>query len=203
MTPSPGELPPLAQSTFWWPDSPARTSASPEDEREWLERVALWQSDLLTLFANYGPPGCCSRTSLACCPALRTRRRIRVCRTISASWENGRAAIVTTPTKEAISATLWPRFQNSGVATSPGQFWTLSTSAWRSGANVCSLSDVIEDGPAHQAFVPQRYCLTARACRGILRRAAARGKELPTALASALTSAAGAPATSQPVESPK
>ncbi|KVK90315.1 hypothetical protein WS93_35815 [Burkholderia cepacia] len=60
-------------------------------------------------------------------------------------------------------------------------FLTLSTSEWPSDAVVCSLSDTLETGD-----VPQQYLLSAKACSGILRRAAKRGKELPRPLAHAL-----------------
>jgi len=56
---------------------------------------------------------------------------------------------------------------------------------------VCSLSDVLEDGP-----VPPRYFLTAKACQGILRRAAKRGKTLPPHLAHALEAVAASAQTS-------
>ena len=64
-------------------------------------------------------------------------------------------------------------------------FWTLNTSEWPSAAAVCSLSDVLEIGE-----VPQRYFLSATACRGILRRADKRGKELPKTLLLALQAVA-------------
>jgi hypothetical protein len=51
---------------------------------------------------------------------------------------------------------------------------------------VCSLSDILETGD-----VPQRFFLTAKACRGILRRAEKRGKDLPGELQRALQSVAG------------
>jgi hypothetical protein len=69
---------------------------------------------------------------------------------------------------------------SSGMG-SPTEFWTLSLPEYHSAAAVCSLSDVLETGP-----VPQRYFLSATACRGILRRADKRGKELPQALSAAL-----------------
>jgi hypothetical protein len=50
-----------------------------------------------------------------------------------------------------------------------------------SAAVASSLSDVLETGP-----LPPRYFLSATACKGILRRAAKRGKVLPSALHSAL-----------------
>ena len=71
-------------------------------------------------------------------------------------------------------------WQNSGMG-SPTEFLTLSTLEWPSAAAVCSLSDILEIGN-----VPQRFFLSATACRGILRRAERRGKELPQALSLAL-----------------
>ena len=71
---------------------------------------------------------------------------------------------------------------NSGMG-SHTEFLTLSTLEFHSAADVCSLSDVLETGD-----VPQRYFLSATACRGILRRAEKRGKDLPPALKSALQS---------------
>jgi hypothetical protein len=49
-------------------------------------------------------------------------------------------------------------------------------------ARVCSLSDVLE------SHVPPRFFLSARAARGILKRAAVRGRELPPKLLKALLS---------------
>ena len=73
---------------------------------------------------------------------------------------------------------------NSGMG-SHTEFLTLSTLEFHSAADVCSLSDVLETGD-----VPQRYFLSATACRGILRRAEKRGKDLPAALHAALRSVA-------------
>jgi len=77
-------------------------------------------------------------------------------------------------------------WQNSGMG-SPTEFLTLSTSEWPSAAAVCSLSDILEGGN-----VPQRFFLSATACKGILRRAEKRGKALPIALQIALQSVAQA-----------
>ena len=71
-------------------------------------------------------------------------------------------------------------WQNSGMGL-PTEFLTLSTSEFHSAAVACSLSDILETGN-----VPQRFFLSATACRGILRRAEKRGKELPEQLANAL-----------------
>lgn len=62
-----------------------------------------------------------------------------------------------------------------------GEYWTLSSSVWPSGASVCSLSSTLETGG-----VPRRYFLSARACAGIIRRAERRGKALPRELREAL-----------------
>jgi hypothetical protein len=52
-------------------------------------------------------------------------------------------------------------------------------------ADVCSLSQVLEQGS-----IPQRFFLSSTACAGILRRAEKRGKILPPALHEALRSVA-------------
>ncbi len=82
---------------------------------------------------------------------------------------------------------------------SPTEFWTLSTSEFNhtlapslSDAGVCSLSDILEDSGS----VPQRYFLSAKACAGILRRAAKRGKALPEPLVRALRAVADSEPTS-------
>jgi hypothetical protein len=64
---------------------------------------------------------------------------------------------------------------------SPTEFLTLNTLEFPSDADACSLSDVLEVGN-----VPQRFFLSATACKGILRRAEKRGKELPKKLQQAL-----------------
>jgi hypothetical protein len=68
---------------------------------------------------------------------------------------------------------------------SPTEYWTLAISEYPSDAVASSLSDILETGE-----VPQQYFLSSRACRGILRRAEKRGKDLPEALKSALLAVA-------------
>ena len=75
------------------------------------------------------------------------------------------------------SSTGW---QNSGMG-SPTAFLTLNTSECHSAAAASSLSAVLEAGN-----VPQRYYLSARACKGILDRAERRKKTLPPLLKAAL-----------------
>ena len=72
-----------------------------------------------------------------------------------------------------------PRAQSRGGSSTP------NSSDWHNGAVVCSLSQVLEKGS-----IPRRYFLSSKACAGILRRAAKRGKTLPPALHQALMSVA-------------
>src|SRR5262245_42741301 len=88
------------------------------------------------------------------------------------------------PPKDETSGFSCEQWMNSGIL-ARGECWTRNTSEWRSGASVCFLSDVLETGA-----VRHRYYLSRKACAGILRRAARRGKELPTALRRALAQVA-------------
>ena len=72
------------------------------------------------------------------------------------------------------------RWLNSGMG-SPTECSTLRTSESRSDAVASSLSDILETGD-----VPQRYYLSARVCRGLLKRAKDKGKSLPALLQAAL-----------------
>jgi len=65
-----------------------------------------------------------------------------------------------------------------------------SISEWPKDAAVCSLSQVLETD------VARKYYLSPKACAGILRRAANRGKELPPQLAAALQAVADSAPTS-------
>ena len=61
-----------------------------------------------------------------------------------------------------------------------GESWTLNSGESPSAAVVSSLSRILEDSPH------PRYYLSRTACLGILRRAKARGKDLPPQLKEAL-----------------
>jgi hypothetical protein len=65
------------------------------------------------------------------------------------------------------------------------EFLTLNTSEWPKDGVAYSLLDTLETGD-----LPQRYFLSATACRGILRRAERREKELPPSLKAALLNTA-------------
>ena len=87
-------------------------------------------------------------------------------------------------TKDEILEPSSPRWGSAGMGTH-GEALTLSISDWPKDASVCSLSDVLETGD-----VPPQFYLSAKACRGILRRAEKRNKKLPVQLHQALLSVA-------------
>ena len=150
----------------------ASRSLSLDNEEDWMTAVAIWPwnfADLLTLCAPDGSFGKTSRAS-------------------------------SLPTGGGPLAAFSGKWRGSGMV-SPGEYWTFSTSEWNhirepspSGGGVCSLSDILETG-GHLS----RYCLSPKACAGILRRAERRGKTLPEHLAAALRRMAdSAPTSSAP-----
>ena len=68
-----------------------------------------------------------------------------------------------------------------------GESWTLNSGVSPSEERESSLSQILQDE------VPSKYYLSRTACLGILRRAEARGKELPPQLREALLLQAGQP----------
>ena len=66
------------------------------------------------------------------------------------------------------------------ISLSHGGYLMRSTGEFPSEENVSTLSQILQEG------VPERYYLSPKACLGILRRASARGKELPELLKKAL-----------------
>jgi hypothetical protein len=95
-------------------------------------------------------------------------------------WENVPACYPVT--EDSTLPHYFEGWGNSGMGL-PTEFLTLNTLEWHSAAAVCSLSDTLETGE-----LPQRFFLSATACKGILRRAEKRGKTLPSALHEALAS---------------
>ena len=91
-------------------------------------------------------------------------------------------------TADATSRTSSVRLGNAGILLPTG-LWTLNGCEWTGcpaqfprDAGVCGLSDILETVGEHL----RKYCLSLKACAGILRRAASRGKDLPERLALAL-----------------
>ena len=102
-----------------------------------------------------------------------------------AGWAGRTSPVSCHLTEDGILAPFSERWGNSGMG-SLTEFSTLSTSGFPSAAVACSLSDILETGD-----VQRRFYLSATACRGILRRAEKRGKELPRQLHQALRQVAG------------
>ena len=95
-------------------------------------------------------------------------------------WSGKTSPASSTTTEDGTLVPSSGRWSNSGMG-SPIECLTLNTSEWPNDAAVCSLSQILETGD-----VPQRFYLSPKACQGILRRAAKRGKSLPPPLARAL-----------------
>jgi DNA (cytosine-5)-methyltransferase 1 len=87
------------------------------------------------------------------------------------------------PTTGGISQALSYRWKSAGMAWR-GECLTHSISESPSAAVASSLSDILE------RHVPPKYFLSAKACKGILKRSERRGVKLPEALRVALTTAA-------------
>ena len=114
-------------------------------------------------------------------------RTLQLLQNIGPAGWFGRTSPASFPvTEDEILPHCFEGWQNSGMG-SPTEFLTLSTLEFPSGAVACSLSDILEAGN-----VPQRFFLSATACKGILRRAEKRGKDLPIQLHQALQAVAGA-----------
>lgn len=110
-------------SIFSSAELPAKASASPDFERDWLIRVATSCSPILPLLSATLPAGWYGKTSPVSCHQT-ADGTLEPC---SAAW------------------------QNSGMG-SPTAFLTLSSSEWPSAAVVCSLSDILEIGDVPQRY---------------------------------------------------
>ena len=117
------------------------------------------------------PQGSCTNTYAAFVSSVRDGLSGRTSR------ERSRAS------EGTLSSNCSPRWMNSGTVWR-GEFSTRSFSVWPNDASVCSLSEVLEP------LVPAKFCLSRKACLGILRRAERRGKLLPPELDAVLRSQA-------------
>jgi len=153
----------MQMSMFLLEEHHANHSQSQDCEKDWMTRVATSCLPILPLLTNIAPLGWCGKTSPVSCHQ----------------------------TKDGILAPFLEGWGNSGMG-SPTGFLTLNTpelmdtlTQYPKDGGVCSLSDILEVGN-----VPQRYFLSPKACAGILRRAAKRGKALPIQLHHALQAVA-------------
>ena len=143
---------------------------------DWLEHGAVYSSDAWNSLMRAVPVG----WSLRMCQDLgvlgpqQSRRRV-IWESIQ-DQESGQWKW----TKRVISPPLFPLSGNT-VIWGASAALIVNTSVWPSDGSVCSLSAILETGD-----VPSKFYLSPLACRGILRRAAKRGKELPEHLRLAL-----------------
>lgn len=163
----------MTQLTFLSEAPPANPSRSQDFAKDLLTRGATSCSPILPLLDDISPVGWFGRTSPASCRQ----------------------------TKDGTLQPLSEGWKNSGIMR-PGECLTLNLSEWTGmgglslkDEGVCSLSDILETGD-----VPQRYFLSPKACKGILRRAEKRGKELPSQLRHALEQVATRPGEIAPTE---
>ena len=154
----------MEQLTFWSEERPARASASREEEAVSKTAEAASRSRLLDF--------------------------LRLCALDGSSGKTFPAAF--RPLEELTSEGSSGPLSTSGMACAGG-FLTFSTQEYPgslapfpSGDGVSSLSDILV--PA--GSVRLKYYLSRTACRGILRRAEARGKKIPEVLRKALESQA-------------
>ena len=140
------------QSTFWSAEHLASHSPLPDCGKGWQTLAETSPLHFLEWLTASVPSGYCGKMSPEFCQ-----------------------------TKEMRSDNFSQGWQNSGMSMPTG-CWTLNISECHSDADVCSLSDVLED----QASIQPKFYLSQKACAGILRRAEKRGKELPEPLEAAL-----------------
>ena len=189
----------MTQLTFLSEEPPASPSRSRDCAKDWLTLGGTSPSHFLPSLTALTPAGSFGKMFPVFYRRYPTKLPIRVHRT--STWtatthpETGKRSWSLTNTQASKSMRFgvsWPERRNSAIMagssllTLNGPKHRSSLPPSRSGASVCSLSDILETGA-----VPQRYFLTAKACQGILRRAENRGKELPELLMRALRAVAG------------
>ena len=182
-------------------ERPASRSVSRDFAGEWLTLGAISPSLFLQSLTAIAPHGFSGRTCPAFIPLGQMRRRLlrpkatallsskldklaaRPDLTLEQSLALSNLRKLISPVILTASSPPW----SSSCTGSRRAFMTLNTSEWPSDAVVCSLSAMLEDSGS----VPRRFYLSAKACQGILRRAAKRGKDLPVRLREALEQVAG------------
>ena len=147
----------MQMSIFFAEEPHASPSALQDCDKDWQIRVATSCLPLVPLLQSTAPSGWFGRTSPVSSPVTKDE-------TLRAFWasslaKKSKSPLVVGRTLESLRESPKPTVPHTGC-------WTLSTSEWPSDAAVCSLSDDLETGD-----VPQRFLLSATACRGILRRA--------------------------------
>ena len=160
---------PVDELTLWQEEAHAKTSLSLDGVQVWMEAGADCSGTSAVSLMNSMPLGFSGKTSLALSAATAAPTSLPCC---GASPGHS----LTCPMAGGSPAAWWsdPSGRQSGGCL------TLNGSEWPSDGVACSLSAVLEPS------VDPKYSLSPRACRGILARAARRGKRLPESLGMAL-----------------
>lgn len=160
---------------------PARTSQSPDFERELLAIEAFSPLSLFAFFTGWGQPGSASKMF----PASSRLTAAEPSECSSPQPQDTQQDMFSNPPQEGGATAVSLNPMTKTPSASHGGCWTLNTTEFHKGAVASSLSDILETGDQLR-----RYYLTPRACAGILRRAEKRGKKLPEPLERALQQAA-------------
>lgn len=166
----------MDQLTFWSEEHPAKHSALQDSAADYQTRAVTCRSHTANSQTRSTQNGLSGRTCRASLAAKTTP--------LAAFWQDFAERMNPSYAAEHGRVQAWYLGRNEPRH---GAFSMLNTSEWPNDADVslCSLSEVLETGP-----LQQHYFLSAKACTGILRRAAKRGKKLPEPLARALKAAA-------------
>lgn len=163
----------MEQLTFLLEEVPVKASRSQETEPGSKARADSCGSSAAQSASSSRHPGgavpdtCYGRTFRELSQAVPKARRGRTSDACSESWQT--AGMVW---HGAFWTANLPEFQTGRRLDSRGRY--------RNAAGASSLSEVLEP------TAPETYSLSARACEGIIRRAARRGKPLPEILRAAL-----------------
>jgi hypothetical protein len=147
----------------------AKTSAWLDNVKDWMAQGADCSGTNAVSLISHLPVGFSGRTSLELCPPTEALISLPCC-------GDSPAHIPGCPMEDGTPAVWWSD-PNGGLS---GGCLTLNGSEWPNDAAVSSLSQVLEQN------VDPKYCLSPKACSGVLRRAERRGKKLPAPLEEAL-----------------
>jgi hypothetical protein len=165
--------------SLWSEEHLVSLSVSPDSEADWQTTVATWHSNIAAFLVRFVRGGLYGKTSPEFFRPGRVTHRVKMTPSFGTDTEPE-----LTLQKQVISHASLKRFKNAGIV-ARGECWTLNISEFPSDVVGSSLSDILETGD-----IPQRFFLSPKACRGIVRRAKKRGKALPELLKVALENVA-------------
>ena len=151
----------------------AKTSQWLDNVKDWMEQGADCSGTNAASLIRLLPVGFCGKTSLELCPPTTDMISLPCC--------GGSPEHIHGCPMEGGTPAVWWSDPNGGLS---GGCLTLNGSEWPNDAAVSSLSQVLE------SHVDPKYCLSPKACSGVLRRAERRGKKLPAPLEAALLAVA-------------